>query len=168
LALNAAIEAARAGEHGRGFAVVAEEVRKLAEQVQHSLGDIAARVQEMQQASQKAHLEMEASVQSVNQGGTYLREIFTQFETIRASVEESAVLAQGIESSVHQIQEEGQNMRTSTKKIVKEAESISTGTQTAAAAAEEQNATSASLFTSAETLDTLAKNLQHNVSTFKL
>ncbi|MGO1470443.1 MAG: methyl-accepting chemotaxis protein [Tissierella sp.] len=40
LSLNAAIEAARAGEAGRGFAVVAEEIRKLAENSNSTVGEI--------------------------------------------------------------------------------------------------------------------------------
>ena len=40
LSLNAAIEAARAGESGRGFAVVAEEIRKLADNSNFTVGEI--------------------------------------------------------------------------------------------------------------------------------
>jgi len=65
LALNAAIEAARAGEHGRGFAVVADEVRKLAERTQKSLGEINVSINVVVQAISSVSEEMTSNSEEV-------------------------------------------------------------------------------------------------------
>jgi len=65
LALNAAIEAARAGEHGRGFAVVADEVRKLAERTQKSLGEIDATISVVVQSVSNASENIKDNSQKV-------------------------------------------------------------------------------------------------------
>lgn len=66
LALNAAIEAARAGEAGRGFAVVADEVRKLAEKVKQSTGQISDDITGMR--TQVAHIQTETAEISEDTG----------------------------------------------------------------------------------------------------
>ncbi|WP_456451520.1 methyl-accepting chemotaxis protein [Hydrogenimonas sp.] len=67
LALNAAIEAARAGEHGRGFAVVADEVRKLAERTQKSLGEITATITVVTQSIADAGTLMGRNAQNIEE-----------------------------------------------------------------------------------------------------
>ena len=67
LALNAAIEAARAGEHGRGFAVVADEVRKLAERTQKSLGEINATITVVTQSIADAGTLMGRNAQNIEE-----------------------------------------------------------------------------------------------------
>ena len=66
LALNAAIEAARAGEHGRGFAVVADEVRKLAEKTQKSIGEIDSTVMVVVQNVQEISMDMNKNSENID------------------------------------------------------------------------------------------------------
>ncbi|MHC5067063.1 MAG: methyl-accepting chemotaxis protein [Planctomycetota bacterium] len=54
LALNATIEAASAGEAGRGFAVVAGEIKELANQSAKAAEDIATRITDVQNGTQRA------------------------------------------------------------------------------------------------------------------
>ncbi|WP_237416307.1 methyl-accepting chemotaxis protein [Helicobacter saguini] len=78
LALNAAIEAARAGEHGRGFAVVADEVRKLAERTQKSLGEIEANTNVLVQSIN----DMAESIKEQATGIGQINEAISQLESL--------------------------------------------------------------------------------------
>ena len=78
LALNAAIEAARAGEHGRGFAVVADEVRKLAERTQKSLGEIEANTNVLAQSIN----EMSESIKEQSEGINMINESVAQIDNL--------------------------------------------------------------------------------------
>ena len=51
LALNASLEGMRAGEAGKGFTLVAEEMRRLAENIKDSIGDIKELVSDIRESS---------------------------------------------------------------------------------------------------------------------
>ena len=95
LALNAAIEAARAGEHGRGFAVVADEVRKLAERTQKSLGEIEANANELAQSineMSESIREQSEAINMINQGVAEVDELTKQ--NVRVANDTSVVTAE--------------------------------------------------------------------------
>ncbi|CAE10407.1 CHEMOTAXIS SIGNAL TRANSDUCTION PROTEIN [Wolinella succinogenes] len=99
LALNAAIEAARAGEHGRGFAVVADEVRKLAERTQKSLGEIEANTNVLVQSIN----EMGESIKEQAQGITQINEAIAQLDTVTQQNASVADKTDGIATEVSQL-----------------------------------------------------------------
>ena len=99
LALNAAIEAARAGEHGRGFAVVADEVRKLAERTQKSLGEIEANTNILVQSIN----DMAESIKEQAQGISQINETVSQLESITQQNVDIANHSQEISNAVDSV-----------------------------------------------------------------
>ena len=99
LALNAAIEAARAGEHGRGFAVVADEVRKLAERTQKSLGEIEANTNILVQSIN----DMAESIREQANGITQINDAVSQLEDVTQQNVEIAKHSQQISNDVDNI-----------------------------------------------------------------
>ena len=145
LALNATIEAARAGEAGKGFAVVASEVKQLASQTAKATDEIAAKVAEIQQAT-------EGTVTSMG-----------EISRVIANIKETASIIAGA------VEEQG----AATAEIARNCQQAATGTQQVTEnisgvgqAAEMTGTASTQLMTLSDGLSTQADDLRHVVETF--
>lgn len=102
LAINATIEAAGAGESGKRFAAVADEIRKLADRVSGSTGDIRMLIDEIRTAANTTVMTTEDGSKAVEMGAQQFGELAAAFNQIASLVATTAEAAREIELSTKQ------------------------------------------------------------------
>jgi methyl-accepting chemotaxis protein len=168
LSLNAAIEAARAGEHGKGFAVVAEEVRKLSDEVSHSVSDITTIVENIQTESNTVVSSLQKGYREVGEGSKQLQTTGETFEKITQSVTSMVQSIQNISNSLNNIEKSSDVINHSIEEIASVSEEAAAGIEQAAASAQQSTSSMEEVSKSAEDLAKYAEQLTVQVKRFTL
>ncbi|NGM82215.1 methyl-accepting chemotaxis protein [Paenibacillus sp. 7124] len=168
LALNASIEAARAGEHGRGFAVVAAEVRKLAEESEHSAREISEVIVSINSEMKEAITRMNSAKEKVSEGILAVDTTGRSFSRIRRAVKGAAEKIKAMGEGVQALSLEAGGMEKAMEEVRLISQEAAANTETISAAAQEQLASVEEIASSSSDLSRLADDLQTLVSRFKL
>ncbi|GEL08195.1 methyl-accepting chemotaxis protein [Salisediminibacterium halotolerans] len=168
LALNAAIEAARAGEHGKGFAVVADEVRKLAEQSNHSASNIRQLVSDIQGDIRAAIDVMEENKAEVDEGQRSIEQTGAAFDEIGSSKEQIVDLSGKVSEHIQAANGKTGKVVEAVMATVQSVESSSNEVATVASSSEEQTASMEEVSSASASLAQIAEELNEIVSSFYL
>ena len=154
LALNAAIEAARAGDAGKGFSVVATEIRKLAESVVESTGEISGIMTEIQSSANDLVISTEQELKQVQTGVDLAHTTGESLGSILELVEQTTVAAKEISAATQQ-------QKSATDQVVKAMREV-------AAVAQQTAAGSRQVASSAEVLSGIARESSQVGSSFQI
>ncbi|WP_160689857.1 methyl-accepting chemotaxis protein [Clostridium sp. C2-6-12] len=168
LALNAAIEAARAGEQGKGFAVVADEVRKLAEESQDSIGKIQTIIKDIQNTTNKAVDTATNATEAINEQNEAVHNTSKIFNNILEVVDVITREIQEISSFTDGVKDAGEHIQQDMERILAVSEETAASTEEVTASTEEQTTYSENIVREVETLNTLAEQLKTYTKKFRL
>lgn len=104
IAFNAALEAAGAGEAGKRFGVVAVEIRRLADSVVESTGEIEGKITAILDSVNRLVMSSEKSATMTREGEEYASNTLTMLIEIVDGVEETTTAARQISLSTQQQQ----------------------------------------------------------------
>jgi len=154
IAFNAALEAASAGESGKRFGVVALEIRRLADSVVESTGEIEGRITEMLDAVNRLVMSSEKSSLLTREGQEYASRTVSMLAEIVEGVEETT-------DSARQISLSTQQQQIASGQVVLALKDIEQGVRFSADSIQNTNSVSAELAQ-------LSENLRELVKRFKL
>lgn len=168
LALNAAIEAARAGEHGKGFAVVAGEVRKLAEQVTGSLGNITEMVNRIQPESNNTVKALQLSYTQVVEGKKKIKLTGDTFNDIKQAVVNMQLQTETISENLKNIFTKSGDIKDSLNYVASISQETSLGIEQASATIQQSTGSMHEIVAISESVARLAKDLNKSVDHFRI
>ncbi|WP_312098641.1 HAMP domain-containing methyl-accepting chemotaxis protein [Niallia sp.] len=160
LALNAAIEAARAGDAGKGFAVVAAEVKKLAEQSNQSVDQIALLVTHIQKATDESVITMQSVIKAVNEGISITRDTKEKFSVISRSTTKNDEEMKQILLASRKISTNASEVSNLIAKIASVAKGNNESSTLVSASTQQQLASMEEIHSSAKSLARIASELE--------
>ncbi|MFF5996406.1 methyl-accepting chemotaxis protein [Lysinibacillus sp. KU-BSD001] len=168
LALNAAIEAARAGKAGKGFAVVASEVKKLAEQVSHSVVNITQIIDKIQFETRTVTDSLQNGYTEIEKGSEQMRVTSETFDKINQAIHLVTQNIQDTSYRINQVTADSENVGKIIEEIAAVTEEAAAGIEETAASAEQSSSSLQEVASRAHQLLETAEQMKAGIHRYKL
>lgn len=168
LALNASIEAARVGEAGRGFAVVAQQINKLAEQSNSSIGKIEIVIDNVVSTSERMVRIMADVKGKMEQQQEKLDETMSKSVSVAGEVESSKQKIEMIRGNVDALSSFGSAIGGAVSNLAAVSYENAASADSTKDSADSMSVTMGELKDASEKLAELSKELEQSLGLFKL